>query len=489
MKKKKKIKELFFLFIMIVIFAGCSNHSARNASANPEDNALNNPEDYALTNPLMGWAPSAIGGPYALPHRLVYYNISWRELEPTKGNFAWASLEETNKLNYWATQGKRAVLRFRMDSPTKDLKHLDIPDWLYNEINGDGTWYHDTNSTIGGFSPNYKNPTLIAEHHRVLTALGARYNKNSMIAFIEIGSMGHWGEFHTCLIDDPNEPGYFPPISIAEGEYAADYIKNFPTKVILMRYPCQTVIDNNLGLYNDMLGDVPNTRNWFLDHITNGYTDKYGPSGALQTHPALPGSWWIHGSGGELGGLQYFANASFNETLQQIKDCHTSWIGPCCPPAFDYYKTGASYETEFSGQGFKSKVNTALRTMGYRFILGNITYPNTVAAGNKVSITMTCENTGVAPFYYPWPLELSLADANGSIVTRTITSEDIRTWLPGTKTISLSFTIPTNIVKGQYTICAAILDPDDAARKPAVDFAMSGKRFDGRYSIGRITIQ
>lgn len=36
-------------------------------------------------------------------------------------------------------------------------------------------------------------------------------------------------------------------------------------------------------------------------------------------------------------------------------------------------------------------------------------------------------NKGAVPFYYKWPLELSLADSSGSLIIKAITSADITT--------------------------------------------------------------
>ena len=124
--------------------------------------------------------------------------------------------------------------------------------------------------------------------------------------------------------------------------------------------------------------------------------------------------------------------------------------------------------------------------MGYRFVPSSITHQSSAAPGSTLSLSMTWANKGVAPFYFDWPLELSLSDSNGNIVVKQQTSEDIRTWLPGTKTFESLLSIPANLPEGNYTICAAIIDPETG--KPGIDLAISGKRSDGRYPVSSITI-
>ena len=52
-------------------------------------------------------------------------------------------------------------------------------------------------SAVGkGFSPNYGDPVLLAEHERVVRELGRRWRDDPLLAFVQLGSLGHWGEWH-----------------------------------------------------------------------------------------------------------------------------------------------------------------------------------------------------------------------------------------------------------------------------------------------------
>ena len=54
--------------------------------------------DKALSNPLMGYAPSARESEVSRDIQLVYMDVTWKELEPQKGVYAWKILEEKNQL-------------------------------------------------------------------------------------------------------------------------------------------------------------------------------------------------------------------------------------------------------------------------------------------------------------------------------------------------------------------------------------------------------
>ncbi|MGI2295974.1 S-layer homology domain-containing protein [Paenibacillus sp. GXUN7292] len=419
------------------------------------------PEEHykVLNNPLMGWAPLAINGPYSQPHKLVYVYTTWRELEPVKNQFAWDAFEQKYKFDYWADRDVKLVLRIVMDYPLGS-PHRDIPDWLYTAIGGDGTNYNDGGNA--GFSPNYSNTTLIAEHERLIEAVADRYNNDPRLAYVALGSLGHWGEWHTnSAVTDP-----FPPASITD-QYVQHYIDNFSNKLIGMRRPFEIAKDERLGLFNDMMGTKPNTDEW-LDWIKNG-------EGSAAS--AMPDFWKYNYSGGEFSygnPQQHLSDASFLETLRQIKESHNSWIGPA---------TGA---TIAAGAPQQLNMNTVLKTMGYRYVLESVAHEPKAAAGSTASVAMKWNNRGVAPIYYAYPLELSLLDSNGAVVAATASNADLRTWLPGKTSLTSNLAIPANLQPGIYQLAVAIVDPDTGL--PAVDLAISGRNDDGRYVLDNVEV-
>lgn len=447
-----------------------------------------------LENPFVGWAPDAtrnvaVEGKWPQPHRLVYAGLSWRTLEPTKGNFDWNGIENTRfHFDDWASTGTKIVLRLYMDY-SGTTSHMDIPDWLYEEIGHDGTWY-DHGPGEGGFSPNYKNETLIANHERMMNALGARYNNDPRIAFIQLGSLGHWGEWHTTYISAAGEPGRFPPNATCD-RYIDHYIAAFPDKKLLMRRPFQKAKDNHLGQFNDMFGNKVSSDYW-IDWLDHGYYDYLGAGSTRQDFPAMGDDWWKYGpSGGEFGNSPGFkwiiGSSTLSATIAIATTTHTSWLGPSCPA----WHTTAQYQAgvEYSGVTYvvpQENIDALLKTMGYRFVLSSAACETTVHAGSTMTVTMNWNNKGVAPFYYPWKFELSLSTGTSGVSVRRISSADIRTWYPGATTVTENIYVPRSAAAGTYSLCVSIIDP--ATDQPGVNFAIAGKRVDGRYAVCPITI-
>lgn len=461
----KYAKKIIILLTVLIISPLLIIHSARILVIGETFYPAESKD--VLNNPYMGWAPSAEGGPYAQPHRLVYINVTWRELEPDKGEYAFQALEQKYKFSYWKDRNIFIIFRLNMDFPSKD-KHMDIPDWLFEEIGKDGTWYDLDYGK--GFSPNYSNTTLISYHQKLIEALAARYNNNTQLPIIALGSIGHWGEWHTKQDQPFSIP--FPDIEVSD-RYVEHYLKYFTNKKLVMRRPFGIAEENSLGLYNDSFGDYVNTFEYFVNYFQNGYHDYM--AGAAQ--PAMPDFWKSSPSGGEIAnppGMACFEPDHMDSTLEQIRACHTSWLGPSCPA---YYSLGSEQQKNY---------DLVLKTMGYRFTIYSVKHPGKIEMGSNLPVKMVWENKGAAPFYYSWPLELSLSDADSNIVYSLTTSEDISCWLPGKINVNASLQIPSGLKEGEYTLCAAILDP--TAGKPAIELAIDGKRPDGRYTLNQVTL-
>ncbi len=430
--------------------------------------------DEVLTNPYMGWVPFATSTNYQQPHSMVYAALLWSDLEPdAKGDYDWEAFEEKNNFDYWESKGVKINIRFYMDLPTTS-SHMDIPQWLYNAMGSDKGDYYDC--SIGkGFSPNYSDSVLIAEHERVIKALAERYNSDPNVAFIQLGSLGHWGEWH-CWPYNSSEggpSGEFPTEDISN-QYVSHYVKYFSGDKLTMRRATNIGASNKMGLFNDMFGETGSTEasGWgWLWQINNGYSDDLG-----QSQPAMPDFWKYGPSGGEFANgnsALYLTDSTVDETIRLAQVSHTSWLGPCCPASLELNGT------------YQANIDALAKVMGYRFVLEKVSHESTATAGSNVAISMRWNNKGVAPFYFQWPLRVGLANDNG-VVTYTTVSADIREWLPGQTTLDTELTVPSTIAEGTYKLVVALIDP--ATNEPGIDLAIEGKRADGWYELDTITV-
>ena len=404
--------------------------------------------DKVINNPYMGLTGYASNENTLLPVNLVYINATWAELEPQKGSIDLAAFETKYNFEYWKSKGVRVILRVNMDIPLKE-KHKDIPEWLYNEINGDGEWYN-TNGRMG-FSPNYENETLKKNHNELIKMLAEKYGKDDIIAFVELGSIGHWGEWHTTYVDEKIKA--FPKTNITD-RYVKDYTDNFKNKILLMRRPFAIAKENNFGLYNDAFGDNLQTEDYFINWFTNGYTDKN--TGEL--HPAMPDFWKYAPSGGDVAGYLdtgYFLSDRIDRTLKQLEDSHISFL------------MASSFIYELVSEELMNNMNKTLIKMGYRYSLIKNVY-NSPEKGAELQGQLTVENKGISPFYYNWNMGLKLYDLKGGEAAKNDNISPLKTFYPGS--MNIGYKIKTeNLLSGKYKQYLFINNPLN--EKEDIEFA------------------
>ncbi|AZN39578.1 DUF4832 domain-containing protein [Paenibacillus albus] len=420
-----------------------------------------------LDNPYTGFVVDSESDDATQPFRLAHANLKWSDLEPTKGNYAFEEVERMFNFSQWKQRNVKLVIRVVLDYPS-DEAHKDIPQWLYEELGEKGTKY---NIPYGkGFSPDYNSPLLIQYHRQLIKKLADRYNNDPAIAFVELGSLGHWGEWHTYDGEMTNKQIPFPKRVIAD-QYVQPYIDYFTNKPLMMRRPHVIAKKHGMGLFNDAFADRTETVEGFLNWYTNGYTNWL----TQEEEPAMPNFWTSAPSGGEFSSdSTLLSDANIEEALREAKLTHVSWMGPYAPTS------------EPVGGPMQNNIDRFLTTIGYRFVITEESHEEEMDAGESLHVQLKINNRGVAPFYFRWPLEIGLTDETGAVRTTISTQIDIRSWLPGYSVASTVLPIPSGLPTGTYRITAAILDPE--TRLPGVQLAINGKREDGRYSLGSVIV-
>ncbi len=403
-----------------------------------------------LDNPLKGWCTYLHAGPIRQPYSMFYAYVSWKELEPREGDYRFAEWEQ-RVWNDPATRGRHLIFRIYLDYPGQPSG---TPDWLLAK-GVKVTRYSDYG---GGLSPDYNDPRLLAALERLIAVLGRRYDTNPRVAFVEMGLLGFWGEWHT-----------FPRVELFASPETQQRVleaahRAFPHKILMTRYPAGYAGQQPwIGFFDDMFPeDTLGAEEW-------KFLPKMRRSGRAD-------NWLRAAIGGEMVPRQAgkWLGESFAETMHALEAAHFSWVGPY-NPALEAAQTPE----------FTARSQEMVRSMGYEFRLEEIRYPTRLRRGAPFAFQLRGRNQGVAPFYYPWPVELALLNRSRQAVEILPLKADIRQWRPGPFRLTAAPVV--RAAPGRYTLALGIRDP--WTNRPAIGFANALPRQEGWTLLGDLTVR
>ena len=403
-----------------------------------------------LDNPLKGYAAyAAAGGSHSLPVTMAYVDASWRDLEPTEGKYAFDEWEQ-KEWNTPLAKDKHIVFRLYLDYPNQPVA---VPQWLIDQ----GVKMNKYDQFGGGQSPDYEDPRLQTALVKLIGALGRRYNRDPRVAFVQIGTLGHWGEFHTYPRDD-----IFAK-EATQKKVVGAFRAAFPGKHLMGRNPSYKSLQiSSLGFHDDMIpDDTLGSEAWkFLPMLVAG---------------GLANNWKVAPTGGEMvpGAAKTWMGEGWETTQKAVRDVHFSWLGPYCPAL-----------VQNPDATLKSRGEALIRMLGYEYRLKSLQAATKVKRNSTLAVVVQGVNQGVAPFYYPWRVELALLDSRGKPTVRTSAKADIRTWLPGE--FRLSAPVSARVPAGKYRLALGIVDPWKGV--PSIAFANALPRVDGYTILGSVEV-
>jgi len=155
-----------------------------------------------LVNPGMGFTTqSFIDGdvPGYPQSTIAYYRWYWDELEPEEGKFNWVMVDSV--LAKARKHGQRLATRIM---PANGRPR--IPDW-YRETGAKGWDFiaeinQLTGQTTLSWMPDHEDPLFEKYMGRMVKEFARRYDGHPDIDHIDIGSYGHWGEWHLSFVEE-----------------------------------------------------------------------------------------------------------------------------------------------------------------------------------------------------------------------------------------------------------------------------------------------
>ena len=428
-------------------------------------------ESGAIQNPLKGFRPDA-GNRIFSP--VLRHYIKWSDIEKCEADSPTRLTAYINKIAAVAPRENiKLVPRVYLDwDGTQDAHGVPKQHWP-----GDMNRF------------DYQSPVFITRLRRLIQRMGAAWNKDPRIGFVQMGMIGYWGEMH-----NPAPWGDMRQLLTEE------FAKAFPDKPVLVRVAQEPFMGAGFGIYYDTFGyhdreperfnsnPGPQVPTWALTHEYRNQWQRAPIEGEVEYN-------WQNKR------PQARADETFgktpNETLKvdryrkymagMFRRYHVSYMGI---GSFD-----SNDPVIVRGAGMLNEV------MGYRFVITSFTW--TPQLRGTLRLRFSVRNDGSAPFYQPWPMAAAFLDPNTHEVKwQGDLKADIRCWLPGDnwdqqnetwKTppihyeVDETISIPASIPEGDYVLALAILDPQ-GGRRPSVRFAIKNYWQGGWHPLGFVGV-
>ncbi len=462
---------------IVLIFGFAWAARAATFSPAPTTNDLNNPH-----KGFMLWGTDYAGGaPNNFYGATIYHiYVPWREVETSDQVFDWGRFE-TNHLrpilndhpdatfvlrpvaDYPDGTNSGITLFYTGGEPTRDFPSfltnapLSIPAYPYSSCDGDGP----------GITPDWNHPAMITQLVQFVQAFAARYDGDPRITAVQVGLLGLWGEWHQSGCDN-RAPSNAVKIAVRDAYAAA-----FTNTPIQTRYPGNPdAVGVEFGFHEDYFpsftapciygfpdcsDDGPWNMDYCFKHVTPQSADNW------KSNP-------ISGESPNNNQKKTWSN-DVADVMIVLRDYHFSFLGPA-----------GGHERK----GNQVNLNPMKRLLGYNYHIARVDWPDAIALGHSFDVTVAMTNSGAAPTYHPFKLEVALCASNGAPVWREAFAYNMRQVLPDQLAeITGAFTL-TNAAPGTYSLRVGILDPRTG--EPGVRIQSVGEDANRRIVIGSVTV-
>ena len=400
---------------------------------------------------------------------IAYYRLDWSAVNPEPGITRFDEVLGP-LFDTWVTaNGKRVAFRIMCQNMHSANDYV-TPKWVFDR-GVPGVPHRAIRGQLQT-DPAFWDERYLEQHLPFIQALGRYLDGRPGLEFVDIGSIGEWGEMHLMrwTAEQLEATGY------THSRYVQAY---------------RRVIDAFVGAF-------PHTR-IFLNiggrdnHTINDYAALRGlhfrQDGLMPTGASYNCEAWLfppYARRGVICNLEF--HSSYTEMVQKGWDVTTTLDKALSSPV-SYLNTNL-----FGGAGYRQapaevrqQLTVAGRRLGYRFVLTHLEHPTTLrlsdARPTRVLLQATWRNDGIAPCYGSYALDWTLLDSAGKAVVaeRLFPRVPTTQWLPGEEqTTEASLRLPVGFAGGEYRLAVAMVDPE--SQRP-VRLGIAGRDDAGRYGL------
>lgn len=422
--------------------------------------------------------------PVSVTHIYTYTDASI--LNPERGFFTPYELPGTPGFSPLRATGNTLVhLNIRLD----EWRETDIPQEVLDDLDSNFSDIRDAGiKAIIRFAYNQgpypdsepdASKSQILRHIEQLTPL---LQKNAdVIAWVEAGFIGAWGEWHTSTngLDNLTD----------KQDILTALVVSIPNRYVQVRYPA-----NIIEMYPDPMdaaeARVAHHNDCFLSSETDvGTYERDGVNTIERDQKYLAELTRLTPMSGETC-APFPPRSECTNAIHELELLHFSAIN-------EAYHKGILRSWEEGG--CLEEINNR---MGYRLSLTSANFNEQVRPGGLLNLTVNITNSGFASLMNPRPLYVVLfpspfgrgkSEGQGEGEEIVKLELDPRTWQPGNSSITVSIRLPSKMTKGDYNL--ALWLPDEAETLQlnplyAVQFANEGiwDETTGYNILGKVTV-
>ena len=331
----------------------------------------------------------------------IYFRLLWSDLEPREGEYHWEIIDSFAQP--WIARGKKLALRIICSNQTTNA----VPDYV-RAAGAKGAWFdyppEDWRRTpvLSRFwEPVFDDPVFLEKYEAFMRAFAARYDGDESVAFVDIGSIGLYGEGHTYGTVKLNEADT-ERINLIHYDLHRRVLPR--TQLIVSHSAAHPAIFKGMK-DTPLLAKARELGIGFRNDSVFCYGYRKPPCS------------WTDGCWARLFAptLPVVIETGHYSMTQANGQWHSDRLVPCAE-AFQ-----ASY---FSIHGFPDRMWKELRPeyeelarrIGYRFELREASWPDEVRVGEPVEIRAEWVNVGVAWCHEPAFAAWTLTDAKDNVV-------------------------------------------------------------------------
>ena len=427
------------------------------------------------------------------PCDIVFFRVGWNYIEPEEGKFNWDFTDSIAE--QWWAKGKRSAYCWVVTYPgdqstplwvrdagangveinvieegkkygfdfTLDSFPLDAQEWMTNSGFRNDAAYNGGMPVAEGdvanyrktWVPSYDDPVFLEKYTNFLAAAAQRYDGKEYVEFVEMGSIGSWGEGHTHM--------------------------SWPAQIT------SSMKIQHINMYN-VFKSTP-----VLVH------DALIEGGGLALETALANGMGMIDCTVQVPGISSREEGEMGNRDVAAQFWDNAYVGlenhPYTIPLKTYYDSinqcRASY-ARIHNDPYLSKASSwtdkiTLR-LGYRFNFIELGYKN-FGPGRTAELTFSLKNTGAAPNYIGGTPALRLVDASGNTVAYGASDLDVSTLKVAAdsksaqaETGTIKLDIPSGLPAGEYTLLLSV----DVDGKAYYNLPLNGGQ-DKMYEIAKYT--